>query len=62
MRNKPDLGGVLLDAVGVAMLVAGPVVAFRAGWGRRQIRGELAAQEITFPAESRLPAGLASYA
>ena len=62
MRNQPDVGGVLLDAAGVAMLVAGPLMAIRAGCGRKQIRDELAAQEITFPAESRLPAGLASFA
>lgn len=63
MRNARRAAGALLDAVGLAMLVAGPVMVIRAAAGRREIRSELAAQHITFPEdEHRLPTGLAGYA
>lgn len=60
MRIPSRTGGHLLDAVGVAMLVAGPAMLLRAGLGRRQIRRELAAQEISFPDDP--PAGFARHA
>ncbi|MFG2085164.1 MULTISPECIES: hypothetical protein [unclassified Spirillospora] len=62
MRARTIPGGFLFDAVGVVMLVAGPAMVARAAWGRKEIRGELATQEITFPDESRLPTGLTSFA
>ncbi|MFB4307422.1 hypothetical protein [Actinomadura sp. GTD37] len=61
MRTRPWPGSSPLGAAGVAMLVAGPAMMARAAYGRREIRAELAAQEIAFPAE-RLPDGLASFA
>lgn len=62
MRKKSCRGVSLLDAVGAAMLVAGPAMMVRAGQGRREIRSELAAQEITFPDEGRIPDDLAAHA
>ncbi|MET8565118.1 hypothetical protein ABZV75_32855 [Streptomyces flaveolus] len=51
----------LLAAVGTALGVAGPVMVLRGRSGRKEIRGELAAQKITFP-ERGLPDALAAYA
>lgn len=51
----------LLIAVGVAMLVAGPVLVVQGRHGRREIRGELTSQKITFPTTDDLPDGLAEY-
>jgi hypothetical protein len=45
--NIPSGGA--LRAVCAAMLVAGPVMIIRSLGGRREIRAELAAQQITFP-------------
>ncbi|MFD0317877.1 hypothetical protein [Streptomyces flavalbus] len=53
--------GVLATAVGAGLLAAGPVMLWRASGGRREIRGELAAQKITFPLHG-LPAHLSRYA
>lgn len=57
-RNR---AGLLATTVGAGLLAAGPVMLWRARGGRTQIRGELAAQKITFP-EGGLPAHLARYA
>ncbi|MGW2522599.1 hypothetical protein ACWC09_37570 [Streptomyces sp. NPDC001617] len=51
----------LLGAVGLALAAAGPVMLLRARSGRKEIRGELAAQKITFP-DHGLPAALTAFA
>ncbi|MFF6996311.1 hypothetical protein ACFY93_15370 [Streptomyces sp. NPDC008313] len=53
--------GALVGLVGAALTVAGPVMLWRGRGGREEIRGELAAQKITFPGRG-LPAGLTAYA
>ncbi|MHC3467611.1 hypothetical protein ACYF6T_02745 [Streptomyces sp. 7R007] len=53
--------GPLVGATGAALLVAGPVMILRGRGGRQEIRGELAAQRITFPHHG-LPAHLAPLA
>ncbi|MET7986785.1 hypothetical protein [Streptomyces sp. NPDC005281] len=53
--------GTLLGTVGIALIVAGPVMLVRARGGRNEIRTELAAQKITFP-DRGLPAELEAYA
>lgn len=63
MGNAHRAAGALLDAAGVAMLVAGPVLICRGVSGKREIRTELAAQHVSFPDEERrLPPALAVYA
>lgn len=54
MRSAHRAAGALLDTVGLAMLVAGPVLVARGLTGRREIRSELAAQRISFPEDERL--------
>lgn len=53
--------GALLGAVGAALMAAGPVMLLRGRQGREEIRTELAAQRITFPAHG-LPDHLAPLA
>src|SRR5690606_2487745 len=53
---------VLLGAVGLAMLAAGPILVINGALGRRQIRRELTDQKISFPEAGRLPARLARHA
>lgn len=53
---------LLLLAAGLALLVAGPVMAVFGLRGRSDIRSELAAQRITFPPRAALPAELARFA
>jgi hypothetical protein len=52
----------LLFAVGVVLLIAGPVMMVRGRAGRLQIRHELADQEIVFPPADALPDALTQYA
>jgi hypothetical protein len=54
MRSAHRAAGALLDTVGLAMLVAGPVLVARGLTGRRDIRSELAAQRINFPEDERM--------
>lgn len=54
MRSAHRAAGALLDTVGLAMLVAGPVLVSRGLTGRRDIRDELATQRISFPEDERL--------
>lgn len=51
----------LLKAAGTALAVAGPVMMLRGRGGRKEIRGELASQRITFP-DRGLGEELAPYA
>lgn len=53
---------ILLCAAGTALLAVGAVMVLRAQQGRRQIRRELSAQRIIFPAEGRLSPELVRYA
>ncbi|WP_432136519.1 MULTISPECIES: hypothetical protein [unclassified Streptomyces] len=59
-RNAALFTGVV-TGVGAALLAAGPVMVVRGRGGRKEIRGELAAQRITFP-DTGLPAQLARHA
>lgn len=52
---------ILLTTVGTALALAGPVMMLRGRRGRKEIRTELAAQKISFPAHG-LPAELAHWA
>ncbi|WP_129843589.1 hypothetical protein [Streptomyces sp. RFCAC02] len=61
MRGAHRTAGTLVGLVGAALSVAGPVMLWRGRGGRREIRGELAAQRITFPVRD-LPPGLAGHA
>lgn len=60
MDGSHRRAGTLLGTVGMALVVAGPVMLWRGRSGRKEVRTELAAQEITFP-ERGLPAELAAY-
>ncbi|MFI1418153.1 hypothetical protein ACH4VX_09185 [Streptomyces sp. NPDC020731] len=60
MGGSHRRAGTLLGTVGTALVVAGPVMLWRGRSGRKEIRRELAAQEITFP-ERGLPAELATH-
>ncbi|MFD6229676.1 hypothetical protein ACFWFZ_22805 [Streptomyces sp. NPDC060232] len=60
MDGSHRRAGTLLGTVGVALLVAGPVMLWRGRSGRKEIRTELAAQKITFP-DHGLPADLTPY-
>ncbi|MFF9773940.1 hypothetical protein ACF1HJ_09740 [Streptomyces sp. NPDC013978] len=60
MDGSHRRAGTLLGTVGMALIVAGPVMLWRARGGRKEIRTELAAQKITFP-ERGLPVELAAY-
>jgi hypothetical protein len=64
MRKSRSVAGVLLALAALALFVAGPVMIYEGFHGQSQIRHELTAQKITFPAKgsSSLPASLASYA
>ncbi|MEU9670547.1 hypothetical protein AB0E25_34255 [Streptomyces bobili] len=61
MDGSQRRAGILLGTVGTALAVAGPVMLWRGRGGRNEIRGELAAQKITFP-DRGLPAELAAHA
>jgi hypothetical protein len=64
MRKSRGFASVLLALAAVALFVAGPVMVFEGVHGQSQIRHELTAQKITFPAKgsASLPASLQSYA
>ena len=59
MDGSHRRAGTLLGTVGMALIVAGPVMLWRGRSSRKEIRTELAAQKITFP-ERGLPAELAA--
>lgn len=61
-RSGRPLRDLLRGVVGAALLGAGPVMIVEGVRGRRQIRDELAAQQITFPWEEGLPDRLAALA
>jgi hypothetical protein len=64
MRTSRSVASVLWALAALAMVVAGPVMIYRGVDGQSQVRDQLAAQKIQFPAkgDKGLPAELASYA
>ncbi|WP_217145809.1 hypothetical protein [Streptomyces sp. AC627_RSS907] len=60
MDGSHRRAGTLLGTVGMALVVAGPVMLWRGRSGRKEIRTELSAQKITFP-ERGLPVALAAH-
>ncbi|HKS98432.1 MAG TPA: hypothetical protein VJT31_02790 [Rugosimonospora sp.] len=63
MRTSRRIASALLGLAGVALFVAGPVMVYEGFHGQAQIRHELAAQKIVFPAKGStgLPRDLQSY-
>jgi hypothetical protein len=64
MRTSRRVASVLWALTALALVIAGPVMIYRGVDGQNQIRHELSAQQIQFPAkgDKGLPADLASYA
>ena len=64
MRSTRGIATVLAVIAGLVMLVAGPVMIVKAMDGRTQVRHELTAQKIIFPANTAagLPVSLSKYA
>jgi hypothetical protein len=62
MRKSRSVAGILLALAAVALIVAGPIMVWKGFDGQSQIRGQLTAQKIVFPAKADLPADLQSYA
>ncbi|WP_027346612.1 hypothetical protein [Hamadaea tsunoensis] len=62
--RKSSIAGLLLATAAAALVVAGPVMIYEGVHGQNQVRAELTAQKITFPAQGSesLPANLADYA
>lgn len=63
MRKPRGIGSVLLAMAALALIVAGPIMIYKGVDGQSQIRQQLVAQKIAFPAKGSpsLPAGLQSY-
>jgi hypothetical protein len=64
MRTTRGIFTLIAALAGLAMLIAGPIMIFKGFNGQSQIRTELSAQKIVFPAagSESLPAALQSYA
>jgi hypothetical protein len=64
MRRSRGIAGILLALAALALFVAGPIMIYEGVHGQNQVRDELTAQKIVFPAKgsSSLPASLAAYA
>jgi len=62
--RKQTIASVFLATAAAALIVAGPVMIYEGVHGQSQVRAELTAQKITFPAKGSesLPANLADYA
>lgn len=63
MRKSRSVAGALLALAAIALFVAGPIMIYEGFHGQSQIRQQLVAQKIVFPAagSSSLPKSLASY-
>ena len=63
MRKSRGVAGILLALAALALFVAGPVMIYEGVHGQNQVRDQLTAQKITFPAkgDAGLPADLQSY-
>ncbi len=61
--SRGFIASVLLALAGLALLVAGPIMIYEGAHGQSQVRSELTAQKIVFPAkgDKGLPANLRSY-
>lgn len=64
MRKPAGLAGIMLALAAITLLVAGPVMIYQGIHGQTQIRQQLTAQKISFPAKgsASLPTSLATYA
>jgi hypothetical protein len=64
MRKSRGIAGILLALAALALLVAGPVMIYEGINGQHEVRAQLTAQKIVFPAKgsTSLPANLQSYA
>jgi hypothetical protein len=64
MRKSRTIAGVLLAAAALAMVVAGPIMIYQGAHGQQEVRSQLTAQKIVFPAKgsTSLPANLQQYA
>jgi hypothetical protein len=64
MRKSSRIATALLGLASLGLLVAGPVMVYEGFHGQAQVRHELTAQKISFPAkgDKGLPASLAAYA
>ena len=64
MRKSRGVASILMALAALALFVAGPIMIYEGANGQHQIRTELTAQKITFPAKgsASLPANLQSYA
>jgi hypothetical protein len=63
MRKSRGIAGILLGLAALALFVAGPIMIYEGVHGQNQVRDQLTAQKISFPAKgsSGLPANLQSY-
>jgi hypothetical protein len=63
MRTPRAIASILLAFAGLVLLAAGPVMIYKGFSGQQQIKDQLVAQKITFPAvgSKGLPADLQAY-
>lgn len=63
MRKSSTVAGILLALAAVALFVAGPIMVYKGFDGQSQIRQQLTAQKIVFPAKGSegLPKNMQSY-
>jgi hypothetical protein len=63
MRKSSGIAGILLALAAAALIVAGPIMVWKGFDGQSQIKAQLSAQKIVFPAKGSegLPANLQSY-
>jgi hypothetical protein len=63
MRKSRGVAGILLAVAALGLIAAGPIMLYEGVHGQNQVRAELTAQKITFPAKGAagLPADLQSY-
>jgi hypothetical protein len=64
MRTSRSIATVLWAATALALVIAGPIMIYKGFDGQTQVRDQLTAQKIQFPAkgDKGLPADLTSYA
>lgn len=62
MRTTRRIAGWLWGLTALALIIAGPVMIYRGVDGQSQVRDQLSAQQIQFPAKDAIPADLVAYA
>ena len=64
MRTSRTIASLLWAVTALALVIAGPIMIYRGVDGQRQVRAQLTAQQIQFPASTGkgLPASLTGYA